>query len=67
MKPARLWAHAGILLTGGFRKVGVPVSFPIRASNADFADEPIGGGKMQALAARWSLTISFYPDGPTLE
>lgn len=59
----KVWADAGIALTGGYRKVAIAVALPLWASEPAFADEPAGGGQKKAFAVRWTLTVLFYPQG----
>ncbi len=63
LEVSEIWADAGIGLTGGFRKIAVAASFPFWASEPAFANEPIGGGEKKAFAARWTLSVSFFPLG----
>jgi hypothetical protein len=63
LEVSKIWADAGITLTGGYRNVAVAVAFPLWASEPAFADEPIGGGEKKAFAARWTLTVLFFPKG----
>jgi hypothetical protein len=63
LEVSEIWADAGVGLTGGFRNVAVEVSFPFWASEPAFANEPIGDGEKKAFAARWTLSVSFFPLG----
>lgn len=63
LEPPTLWADAGFALEGGYRRIAAAVSLPLWASQADFADDPIGSGPPKSLALRWSLTVAFYPYG----
>ncbi len=61
LEVSKLWADAGLVLTGGYRKVAVSLWFPIWASQAAFAGDPILGDQEGAFALRWALTIAFVP------
>ncbi len=63
LEVSEIWADAGVALTGGFRKIAVDVSFPFWASEPAFANGPIGDGEKKAFAARWTLSVSFFPWG----
>ena len=63
LEVSEIWADAGVGLTGGFRNIGVEISVPFWASEPAFANEPIGDGEKKAFAARWTLSISFFPQG----
>ncbi|NIU80159.1 MAG: hypothetical protein GWN71_43505, partial [Gammaproteobacteria bacterium] len=42
LEPPQLWADAGFALKGGYKRLGVAISLPLWASDADFADAPTG-------------------------
>jgi hypothetical protein len=63
LRVSEIWADAGVALTGGYRDVAVQISSPFWASEAAFANGPVGDGEKQAFAARWTLSILFYPQG----
>ncbi|KPK75945.1 MAG: hypothetical protein AMS25_17880 [Gemmatimonas sp. SM23_52] len=58
-----IWADAGLALSAGYDKLAVTISLPLWASDPAFAGEPISGGDKKALALRWALSISFFPQG----
>ncbi len=60
---SNFWADAGLALTGGYRNVALMVSFPLWASEPDFANERIGGGERNPFTLRGTLTIVFFPLG----
>ncbi len=57
----KLWADAGIGISGGYRQLAVTLSFPLWASEPAFATPPIGGGgdSRSAFALRWNLSVLF--------
>lgn len=63
LEVSEIWADAGVSLTGGYRSIAVQVSSPFWASQAAFANEPVGGGQKKAFAARWTLSVMFFPSG----
>ncbi len=63
LQVSRLWADAGLAFTGGYRNLAVTVSFPVWASEPDFADAPLTDGDRNSFALRGTLTIVFYPLG----
>ncbi|KPK82131.1 MAG: hypothetical protein AMS25_03580 [Gemmatimonas sp. SM23_52] len=60
-----IWADAGLALSAGYDKLAVTISLPLWASEPAFAGEPIGGGDKKAVALRWALSITFFPQGRT--
>lgn len=63
LEVSEIWADAGVSLTGGFRNLAVQVSSPFWASEPAFASGPIGDGEKKAFAARWTLSVLFFPQG----
>ncbi len=63
LEPPKIWADGGLAVTGGYDKVEATLAFPIWASDAAFADEPINDTERKPLALRWSFNFTFYPGG----